>query len=517
MFMEEDIDGGAVLPLLLEVDAESPAPRVVLPCADDGPLPAGPRSFEELVNNTEFTLPRLVSFVTAISGKSPLEYLNNVTLVVTTSYSGIGTIEWCMLFIQHALATMGCKLNLVLWSATDYACRCRKLLMKHRHPPRHVFGDLLDRLPAGILDRLTKLQDSFHDQLPAPAAGKKKRTQAAKALGEEFLKQACKLLEAEAKPDTAATAWCYSCNKYCKVAPDVPANGLWIEAGGNTCTPWSTSGSMLGWLDPMSLPALAWGWWMRHARPHAILNECVLGWPAATFFKHMLAGLRFTMETVKQNPLSQGIPSARPRSYTFVALGMAEQLVTLSTALDSSTSRSLVLDGSVYLRAPEEVQLEYKQARLQKRHINLDRAAILRLPWSSLLPFGARCRQMEHRKTTGNDAPMPLFGLVSQSMKFAGHTRPTLPCLMKNTLCVRVPDGRIVMPVEHFLAQGVPIFCDSLPPELRALPDEEFLALGPTEARGMAGNMMHFASASSSLQLLLCCFRFDQQRGIDAN
>ena len=71
MFMEEDIDGGPVLPLH---EADSPRAAGTEGCAeaedadDDGPLPVGPRSFEELVNNTEFTLPRLVSFVAAISG-----------------------------------------------------------------------------------------------------------------------------------------------------------------------------------------------------------------------------------------------------------------------------------------------------------------------------------------------------------------------------------------------------------------------------------------------------------------
>ena len=95
MFMEEDIDVGAVLPVL---EAESRRAARIEGCAeaedadDDGRLPAGPRSFEELANSTEFTLPRLVSFVTAVSGGSPLQYLNNQTLVVTTSYSGIGTI-----------------------------------------------------------------------------------------------------------------------------------------------------------------------------------------------------------------------------------------------------------------------------------------------------------------------------------------------------------------------------------------------------------------------------------------
>jgi hypothetical protein len=515
--MEADIDHGMVLPLL---EPSSPTAAGTNDCAeasdaddDDQSLPAGPRSFEELVNSTEFALPRLLSHVASISGKNPLEYLNNLTVVVTTSYSGIGTIEWCMQIIQHALASLGCTLHLVLWSATDYASRCRNFLMKHRHPPRHIFGDLLERLPAGILERLTELQARFRAQLPGHAAGKKKRVQAARTLGEEFLKEACEVLEELFKFDARMTAWCFKCNKYCKVVPDIPANGIWLEAGGNTCTPWSTSGSMMGWLDPMSLPALAWGWWMRHAAPHGILNECVVGWPAAAFFNHMLAGLKFTMETVRQNPLSQGIPVTRPRSYTLVALGMAEQLVPLNAAHQASTSRTLVLDGSVFLRAPAGTQYSYKKARLEKRHINLDREAILRLPWSSLLPFGARCRLMEHRKSISKESPGPFFGIVSQTMKFAGPVRPTLPCLQRNTLCVRVPDGRIVMPVEHFLAQGVPIFCDAVPPELRALPDEEFLALGPSEARQMAGNMMHFASASSSLQLLLFCFRFDRQPG----
>ena len=79
---------------------------------------------------------------------------------------------------------------------------------------------------------------------------------------------------------------------------------------GNTCTPWSSCGSLMGWLDVASLPSLVWGAWLHRARPHLVINECTPHWPATTFFQKFLgdSSAACRIDEIKVSPDTLGIP-----------------------------------------------------------------------------------------------------------------------------------------------------------------------------------------------------------------
>eukprot|EP00959_Pyramimonas_sp_CCMP1952_P017347 368350-Pyramimonas_sp.AAC.1 len=77
--------------------------------------------------------------------------------------------------------------------------------------------------------------------------------------GNSFFARACQVLGEIDWLNVEALCWCYMCQNYCRVTPPIGPNTIWIEIGGNTCTPWSIKGYQLGWLDPESLPSICWG------------------------------------------------------------------------------------------------------------------------------------------------------------------------------------------------------------------------------------------------------------------
>jgi hypothetical protein len=311
-----------------------------------------------------------------------------------------------------------------------------------------------------------------------------------------------------------AMGWCYQCNQFCPMQPIIAEGTLWIEVGGNTCTPWSSSGARLGWLDPSSVPALAWGWWISQCRPQIIINECVPAWPAEEFWEAMLCRTNFSQETIKMNPKDMGIPCSRPRSYTIVACQPSVQLTAVSQALKESCTRSMVIDAAVYFKATPDMQLQLKRAILERRHIQLTSDELAMFPWSRCLSFGARSRLTDHKRMLNKKMEQSgqvqdkraMLAMVSQTMSFAGPVRSLVPTLLRNSMCFIISEQRLMLPIEHFLVNGVPLFYENLPPKLQVIPVQAFETLGESEARRLAGNMMHLASVGSILLGALCCY-----------
>ena len=206
------------------------------------------------------------------------------------------------------------------WSATDYNPICRRVLQsfKPEHGPKHIFGDLMSRIPKEVLNDLfdiqTKFIQEFNDSV-CTTPGKSKR-QELNRVSEKFLKEALELLGKTDFP-VDATAWCYKCNAFCRIKPPPHNKQLVMEVGGNTCTPWSTAGLGRGWLDPVSLPCLVWLHQQRAFRPHWIINECSPSFDTGLMTRVMEGVM--TTETLTFSPLDMGIPASRPRRYSIMS------------------------------------------------------------------------------------------------------------------------------------------------------------------------------------------------------
>jgi hypothetical protein len=71
---------------------------------------------------------------------------------------------------------------------------------------------------------------------------------------------------------------------------------------------------------------------------------------------------------------------------------------------------------------------------------------------------------------------------------------------------------RLLCNSEHFVVNGVPLFCRNLPDELMAVPPAVFLDMGYPLARQLSGNMMNIPVVGSILggMLTVSCVLRDE-------
>jgi hypothetical protein len=279
----DDIDGG---------DREVGVARKRPP---PGPPPvrpdefAGPKSFKDIFEFANVLVEKFLQEDTLPGSRPRLaSEMHQKRIVLTSSYSGIGSAEWAVHFVKHALAKVaGIEIEVLFWSACDRDAVCRNVLKNHKQHPLHIFTDLRDRIPPQAYEDLEGLYTQHRQRLDDGQYATIVEKQAAcRIIGDEFFEAACTLLD---NSDLKVTqARCTICNAQCPLVPPLQEHDIWIEVGGNTCTPWSVNGKREGWLDYNGLPSLAWTFWCKGARPHFILNECTPRWPGETVWKRIM-------------------------------------------------------------------------------------------------------------------------------------------------------------------------------------------------------------------------------------
>eukprot|EP00959_Pyramimonas_sp_CCMP1952_P468927 9494067-Pyramimonas_sp.AAC.1 len=117
-------------------------------------LPEGPRTHDDIFKFAEHLVERLGTvFAEAGDPKyydtldERLYLLEGWSVVLTTSYSGVGSAEWAAAFLREALRKKGFWLNFEIYSATEISPGCRDVLKKHADSPAHIFENILDRIP----------------------------------------------------------------------------------------------------------------------------------------------------------------------------------------------------------------------------------------------------------------------------------------------------------------------------------------------------------------------------------
>ena len=120
--------------------------------ADHEPaLQPGPAYYEQIGDFVDRLMVQLRAYYleNEDSLDSALDGWHGRRLVVSTHYSGLGSAEWSIKYIQKALADRGCDLQVVFFSACDSERKCKKALAAHKQPAKHLFIDLLDRVDPG--------------------------------------------------------------------------------------------------------------------------------------------------------------------------------------------------------------------------------------------------------------------------------------------------------------------------------------------------------------------------------
>ena len=204
-------------------------------------------------------------------------------IMITTQYSGIGGPEMAMHSIQTALkAAYGINGLVECWSASDSAPTARKVLMqKACVNPKHVFGDLMFRVPRRLRrqlkERHKRTAKIIHAKSRNGAVPKDVRVQE----GERLMRYLQRIMRNAVQGGGRQAAqmresgWCFKCKKNCRYeSPDVPRNVMRLMVAGTPCTSWSRMGSRGQWSSTNSIVFIIWAYWVLLQEPDACIHEC---------------------------------------------------------------------------------------------------------------------------------------------------------------------------------------------------------------------------------------------------
>ena len=243
---------------------------------------------------------------------------------VTTSYSGLGTFEHCLSRIsalnhEHAFDEKVFP-PFKFWSATDADPDSRVAIMKSKICPLHVFGDIEERVPTDVLDRLNFVVKTLKG--PLASLDKREMTPADKKKAKAEINERCmsKLLavawEAFSEDRGQTSAYCYKHGCKCPLLPPMSPGDILLEAGGNTCVSFSPQGSQAKWVHESGVTAAIWfGWCRRYA--DALFQECSHLFNTSAVLKAAFPEEQWKTSVLQLSAKDVGVPMVRPRNWSW--------------------------------------------------------------------------------------------------------------------------------------------------------------------------------------------------------
>ena len=448
-----------------------------------------------------------------------LRCMGQTTYMFTTSYSGMGVAEMSLPFLQDAIEMRGGQLNYVLHGATEKDELCQRMLRNHgpRTRSSHLFGDILERISSEVLAALADMQKKYLNLYNAAMkkhgkATAKKRKECVDQFGRSFVAEAVEYLS-QSPISKDATSYCFAHDCMCPLWPAETSNRIHVEVAGNTCTPWSTSGKQMGWLDSESIPCIVWLYSMQCVSPSILVNECTPLFDAEILRRLFQKTHHFATHVF--GPPLLGIPACRDRRYT--VLMRKDRCSDLRLFDQDQFSKILaapmVSQGSLFMRASSVlVQAflndmagprglasvpERSQGSAQPFH-----AALVLSPWLRLQLTKYKKVLQESPRFAGKKN---IFVDLSQNPDERPRVHEMIPCLLRNSFLWSMEFQRPLHPLEILAVQCIPVLLPSGSKYSNFCPwSADFLdGLSRTQVQQIAGNSMVLPAVGSVLLLAL--------------
>ena len=434
-----------------------------------------------------------------------------VGLDLTSHYSGTGAAESALTSIAG--------IQLVSYSACDIDRTCQDILMHHPDEvsaPQHVFGDLRDRPPLEIMQKLR--QSLQHAQNKAGIARScdstpDKSTTAIGAsthetiqkIGREWVDEAMSTLAAWS-PTRDDMSHCVRHGEQCRIFPE-RSSRYHIEISGVNCQPWSAFGKRLGWLDDRSLPCLILVRTILCIEPNGVCIECTPAFDFKTLWDLLAA--KYVGSCAFTCPSDFGLPVRRPRLYMWFdcLTCLDEEHADIDCCL-LAARRSVRLSPRDYMQATiTERRVHYENVWRERTKRDPPKPLLRRMsakgsgPMPLVAPYlapGDYSRYQDHRRAVAkirkNDQECFVVD-ISQNASYVSATRNMVPTLLKSSLLV-------------VLAAEEANDCMFVPRELLSLhgivlPASVLRRLNFRQVKQLVGNSMHVVQIGTFIQ---CAF-----------
>ena len=531
----------------------------------------GPASYEELFAWPKRFLRKLSEFVSnedqpgVSSGEVFRHHLCSIRrLVLTTSFSGVGSAEVAASMISHELQAEGVwhRDALQVHSACELRDSCRKVLMAHGKPSgaNHVFKDIVrgfsDHVERKIRQKLASLRKTFSESTENEPQDRVARRQVHEQMVAEFHCFAEHILQEE---EVQLHFFCEHHRRMCPRVPCREPGDIWVEAAGSPCISFCKGGgygTQLGWLHDTSLPFLAWVSFLRKGRPDVVVHECVDGFEPHVLCRYLNCGCPpdkplCTMESVSWNILWEGFTVSRHRRYTLCVLTQhCPAHLSFQEVVERLLFAKRCLGGDIFLQAPAEdieaVRTDWAMRRRLPAQRVSSQGVLKPWAWEALLTPSHRKlllsmrqkaeQQMDewanmsesddddnearHAAAPSTGTGRPLFQWLvnlSQSEKFQPPLKPMSKTHCPTVICssrffVDSNDprkARAMHPLECHAMQGQPVYLSSDHP-MRSVCDMEAVlrraladGVNMEELLQMAGNSVNVSAIGHAMLFAL--------------
>ena len=408
----------------------------------------------------------------------------------STSYSGVGFFES---MVRQLFTGLGAPLPTCTY-AGDILATCQDVLTKHdeRCPcsPSCVFGNLLDRVPGDVLEKITQIQRRHLKETIAVAEKLPKRKRNA------YLSEQCEalldLLDAVlASTELSPVAHCYKHNRNCEVveAGSTEEDDIGLHGAGTTCVEFSSRSSKrkMG-AGVHTLSFAVWARCRQLVREGLILHECVPLHPSKRLLERYLQ-CSHVVFSFTVCPTLFGMPCTRRRRYA-VAIRLDNfkaQIFREPAMLFACRAKARRMRSDIYFIATlQELTDILKKESTARRSF---RAGQVATSFTELLSSGNRRRLNEYRQTTM--AGLESYFELNQNSSYTGGRRSRVGCLLRTNMWWSHLHNRPLVGLERFYLMGNG-------PDVCATP-HIFSSLSESCLAALSGNGMHVPSAGASL------------------
>ncbi len=391
-------------------------------------------------------------------------------VVMSSHFSGVGTAELAMTFLEAALpGAVGLRMRVTPAFACESARRCQEVLLSRMPSQRCVFRDVLDVSEAAS------------------------RLFAASAARVDY-EQVQRTILAGGVTSSGR------CVRHSRACERLPVN---CDIAGSPCTPWSSAGLRAGKTDRLVILFLTWSRWLLHARPIWALHENVRNFDDRLLT--YLLGSQYEVVSLRTSPADVGFACVqRKRTYTVLLLRERTKLVAdLAEAWrhlqQAFAARGVVSFSSCFVATGEELRAEENKWRRRRGLAVLAQTAPISRDWSYLLTPWQRARLQNYHAMSPNADAFNLGQNPGARPGIALHGR--LPTITRNSGLWWVPRlGRWMVAKELAAASGYPV-------------TEELAAAAgvPIDTHsytpGQIGNCMHVANVGCVMAVVLASVR----------
>ena len=292
-------------------------------------------------------------------------------MMLLTDFSGMAAPEMAsQFFLANVKPYLASPPKLVCWRASDFALAAHKVLLAQHwcHGPRHVFGNILKRVPRSTLPTVLQMQDRVQPAIDScmQQSGMTKKY-AVKYVGDQWMASLRGILQ-EAPWDVNMRRPCYRCQRRCLVHAPGEEGMSRLAIAGTVCKSFSAIGKGLRHASQHATSMLVWAVELTVYLPEIAIHECVASFDPVWLLA-AIGGLYF-VESFVFSSQDLGEPYKRRRRWTIALKKSCRAFkIPMKQFFPTVFFGELLACADIYFFADEDTLALFKAQMAEAKHL----------------------------------------------------------------------------------------------------------------------------------------------------